>query len=36
MCNWPLTLSAGVRMSAEKVFVAKHENKDLDVLQVIM
>jgi hypothetical protein len=36
MCNLPLTSTAGVRRSAQKVFVAKHENNDFYVLQIIM
>jgi hypothetical protein len=36
MCNLPLTSPAGVRRSAQKLFVAKHENEDFDVLQIIM
>jgi len=27
---------AGVRRSTQKMFIAKHENKGLDVLQIIM
>jgi hypothetical protein len=36
MCNLPLTSPAGVRRSVQKVFVAKHENKDFYIFQIIM